>query len=252
MNTVKGKGVAGVENAASNHSMAVPAEQWDAWQKGLDCAAGRDGRETAHEKSYTTAAMDPRAFKDVIGLKPFSALSPRKIPNVIYLDADLMSCIGTCKWSARKPDARHSTAAFREANMIGVACGLAADGVSNPSCTHSGPFASRRVFDQVFLSAGYAHNDITVIGTDPGVCASFNGGTHMPFEDVALYRTIPTATIIDVTDANMLISVLRQCKDRSGRQVHPRRPQAGRQGVCGWRGDAHRPRDSASKKGRTS
>jgi transketolase len=38
----------------------------------------------------------------------------------------------------------------------------------------------------------------------------------MPFEDVALYRALPTATIIDVTDPAMLISVLRQCKDREG------------------------------------
>jgi transketolase len=38
----------------------------------------------------------------------------------------------------------------------------------------------------------------------------------MPFEDVALYRTIPTATIIDITDVPMLISVLKQCKDLPG------------------------------------
>ena len=99
--------------------------------------------------------------------------------------------------------------------MIGVACGLAATGYK-PIVHTFGPFASRRVFDQVFLSAGYAKNDITVIGTDPGVCASFNGGTHMPFEDVALYRAIPTATIVDITDVNMLISVLRQYKDMPG------------------------------------
>ena len=78
--------------------------------------------------------------------------------------------------------------------MIGVACGLAATGYK-PIVHTFGPFASRRVFDQVFLSAGYAKNDITIIGTDPGVTATFNGGTHMPFEDIALYRTIPTATI---------------------------------------------------------
>ena len=43
-----------------------------------------------------------------------------------------------------------------------------------------------------------------------------NGGTHMPFEDVALYRALPGATVIDVSDPTMLISVLRQCKDRKG------------------------------------
>ena len=39
----------------------------------------------------------------------------------------------------------------------------------------------------------------------------FNGSTHMPFEDVALYRVMPTATIIDVTDGAMLQNVLPSC-----------------------------------------
>lgn len=157
-------------------------------------------------------SMDPRLFKDVIGqtIRQLCA----EDPDVIYLDADLMSCIGTCKWSAENPE-RGVNCGISEANMIGVACGLAATGYK-PIVHTFGPFASRRVFDQVFLSAGYAKNDITVIGTDPGVCASFNGGTHMPFEDVALYRAIPTATIVDITDVNMLISVLRQYKDMPG------------------------------------
>ncbi len=157
-------------------------------------------------------SMDPRLFKDVIGqtIRQLSAENP----DVIYLDADLMSCIGTSGWACENPD-RGINCGISEANMIGVACGLAATGY-RPIVHTFGPFASRRVFDQVFLSAGYAKNDITVIGTDPGVTATFNGGTHMPFEDVALYRTIPTATILDITDATMLISVLRQCIDLPG------------------------------------
>ena len=157
-------------------------------------------------------SMDPRLFKDVIGqtIRQLSAENP----DVIYLDADLMSCIGTSGWACEHPD-RGINCGISEANMIGVACGLAATGY-RPIVHTFGPFASRRVFDQVFLSAGYAKNDITVIGTDPGVTATFNGGTHMPFEDIALYRTIPTATILDITDATMLISVLRQCKDHPG------------------------------------
>lgn len=156
--------------------------------------------------------METRAFKDILG-----TTIPRlceEDPSVIYLDADLTSCIGTAKWSAKNPD-RGVNCGISEANMIGVACGLAATGF-HPIAHTFGPFASRRVFDQVFLSAGYAKNDITVIGSDPGVTASFNGGTHMPFEDVALYRTIPTATVIDITDANMLIDVLEQAKNIPG------------------------------------
>ena len=156
--------------------------------------------------------MDKRAFKDVLGATIIGMLE--RDEHVIYLDADLMSCIGTAKYAAAHPD-RAIQCGIAEANMIGVASGLAASGF-RPIAHTFGTFASRRCFDQVFLSAGYARNDITVIGTDPGVCAAFNGGTHMPFEDVALYRALPGATVVDITDTAMLESVLPQCVDRPG------------------------------------
>ncbi|MDD2561028.1 MAG: transketolase C-terminal domain-containing protein [Eubacteriales bacterium] len=155
---------------------------------------------------------DPRTFKDVIGSTIISLLD--NDPDVIYVDADLMSTIGTYKYHQEHPD-RAINVGVSEANMMGVAGGLAAAGFK-PIAHTFGPFASRRSYDQVFLSAGYAHNDITVIGTDPGVCAAFNGGTHMPFEDVALYRAIPTATIFDVTDTVMLEDILRQAVNLPG------------------------------------
>ena len=156
--------------------------------------------------------MDPRLCKDVLG-EQIPTLCEAD-PDVVYLDADLMSCIGTLKWSHEHPT-RGIECGIAEANMIGVASGLASAGFK-PIVHSFGPFASRRCFDQIFLSAGYARNDITVIGTDPGVTATLNGGTHMPFEDVALYRVVPGSTVIDVTDPTMLISVLRQCVNRRG------------------------------------
>lgn len=155
---------------------------------------------------------DPRTFKDVIGKTIINLLETD--PDVIYLDADLMSTIGTYQYHQEHPD-RAINCGVSEANMMGTAGGLAAAGFK-PICHTFGPFASRRSFDQLFLSAGYAKNDITVIGTDPGVCAAFNGGTHMPFEDVALYRAIPTATIFDITDTVMLESVLKQAVNLPG------------------------------------
>ena len=156
--------------------------------------------------------LDPRQCKAVLG-ETIPAMAAED-PDVIYLDADLMNCIGTAKWAAEHPE-RAINCGIAEANMVGVAAGLAAAGFK-PIVHTFGPFASRRCFDQVFLSAGYAKNDITIIGTDPGVTATLHGGTHMPFEDVGIYRTLPGATVIDVTDPTMLISVLRQCKDRPG------------------------------------
>lgn len=156
--------------------------------------------------------MDKRACKEVLG-RVIPALV-KEDPKVVYLDADLMSCIGTLKGTRDVAD-RAINCGIAEANMIGVACGLASAGFK-PIVHTFGPFASRRCFDQVFLSAGYAKNDITIIGTDPGVMAAMNGGTHMPFEDMALYNTIPGATVIDVTDPTLLESVIRQCVNRKG------------------------------------
>ena len=156
--------------------------------------------------------MDKRACKEVLG-----RVIPQLVkedPEIVYLDADLMSCIGTLKGTRDVAD-RAINCGIAEANMIGVACGLASAGFK-PIVHTFGPFASRRCYDQIFLSGGYAKNSITVIGTDPGVTATMNGGTHMPFEDVALYRALPGSTVIDVTDPTLLISVLRQCVNRPG------------------------------------
>lgn len=147
-------------------------------------------------KVIYNGSADPRTFKDSL-----SVMIPKLLdedPNVIYLDADLMSCIGTGKYAKAHPD-RAINCGIAEANMVGIAAGLAAAGFK-PICHTFGPFASRRCYDQVFLSGAYAKNAITVIGSDPGVTAAMNGGTHMPFEDVALYRAIPGATIVDPAD----------------------------------------------------
>ena len=154
-------------------------------------------------KVIYNGSADPKGFKDVLG-----KLVPEMLendPELIYLDADLMSCLGTAKYGASHPD-RAINVGIAESNMVGIAAGLAAAGFK-PICHTFGPFASRRCFDQVFMSCGYAHNDITMIGTDPGVTAGYNGGTHMPFEDVAMYRTLPGATVIDAADTAQIADV---------------------------------------------
>lgn len=155
---------------------------------------------------------DVRTFKEALSREIPELLE--RDSDVIYLDADLMSCIGTLKYARTHSD-RAIDCGIAEANMAGMAAGLAAVGFK-PIIHSFGPFASRRCYDQVFLSGGYAGNDITVIGSDPGVTAAFNGGTHMPFEDVALYRALPGATVIDVTDTAMLSDILPKVINRKG------------------------------------
>lgn len=157
-------------------------------------------------------SADVRTFKEACAEVIPALLENDK--DAIYLDADLMSCIGTAKYAKAHPD-RAINCGIAEGNMAGIAAGLSAAGFK-PVCHSFGPFASRRCYDQVFMSAGYAQNPITVIGSDPGVTAAYNGGTHMPFEDMALYRAIPGATIVDVTDTAMFADVLPKLNNMPG------------------------------------
>lgn len=118
--------------------------------------------------------------------------------KLVHIDCDLMGCINTGKLQKAFPE-RTFNAGIAEQNAMGVAAGMAATGLT--AFVHSfGCFASRRMFDQAFLAAGYSELPVHVIGSDPGVTAAFNGATHMPFEDCALYMTIPNAVVIDSCD----------------------------------------------------
>ena len=134
--------------------------------------------------------------------------------RVVYLDCDLMNSIGmTGFWKKHPKNAINC--GIQEANMIGMAAGMSATGMI-PYVHTFGPFATRRVMDQVFLSAAYGKNNVRIIGSDPGVTAELNGGTHMPFEDMGLMRCIPEVTILEPTDSVMLADLLRQTKDLFG------------------------------------
>lgn len=134
--------------------------------------------------------------------------------DVVYLDADLFGSSGMKKFAAAHPQ-RAVNVGIAEANMIGIAAGLSA--VGKVPFVHSfGPFATRRCYDQIFLSGGYAGNTINIIGSDPGVTAAYNGGTHMPFEDVGLMRLIPGAVVVEPTDTVMLKALLEQLANRKG------------------------------------
>lgn len=142
--------------------------------------------------------------------------------RLVYLDADLVSAIKTGVLFEKYPD-RAINCGIAEANMIGTAAGLAANGLI--PFTHTfGCFATRRVFDQVFLSVGYADCHVKMIGSDPGICAEMNGGTHMPFEDMALMRAVPKMMVMEPSDATSLEAMIDQVVD-NGSSVYIRVPR---------------------------
>ncbi len=134
--------------------------------------------------------------------------------NLVYLDADLSSSMSMKNFAKAYPD-QYLNVGIAEANMVGIAAGLSATG--KVPFTHTfGPFATRRCYDQIFLSCAYGKNNVKIIGSDPGVTAAFNGGTHMPFEDVALMRAIPGCTVVEPTDTTMVSGIIDQIIDTDG------------------------------------
>lgn len=138
----------------------------------------------------------------------------KKDNKVVYLDADLMGSLKTQELWKKYPK-NVFNCGIQEANMVGVAAGLYLNGFK-PYIHSFAPFISRRVFDQVFLSVAYAQKSVRLIGSDAGIMATNNGGTHMSFEDVAMMRTVPNACVIDVTDGAMFRAFLKSTKDRAG------------------------------------
>lgn len=128
--------------------------------------------------------------------------------KICILDADLAKPNGTTPLYQKFPN-RCFDVGIQEANMIGVASGLASYGFKPIALTFA-PFATRRVCDQIAVSVSYAQQNVKIIGTDPGITAELNGGTHMSFEDIAVLRSIPEMTIYDATDPNQLAQALPQ------------------------------------------
>ena len=148
---------------------------------------------------------DSRACRDALALTLNEMMAEDK--SIVYVDCDLMGCINTKQLVKNYPD-RAFEAGIAEGNAAGVAAGLAATG--KKVFFHSfGTFSSRRCYDQIYMSAAYAGLSVRVLGSDAGVTAAFNGGTHMPLEDAAMYLSIPTATVIDPADYDQLASVTK-------------------------------------------
>lgn len=134
--------------------------------------------------------------------------------KVVFLDADLMGASKTQNLWKEYPD-RVFNCGIQEANMVGTAAGLYLAGYK-PYVHSFSPFVTRRTYDQLVVSVAYGHKDVHLIGSDAGIMASDNGGTHMSFEDVAIIRAIPGSCIVDVTDAAMFHALLLDTKDRTG------------------------------------
>ena len=130
----------------------------------------------------------------------------KKNDKIFILDADLAGAGGTKSLYAEFPS-RCVNVGIAEANMACIAVGLAASGFV-PFIHSFAPFASRRIFDQIAVSVSYSEQNVKIVGFDPGVHTTYNGGTHMCFEDIASMRALCNVTVLDIVDGVQLRKAL--------------------------------------------
>ena len=138
----------------------------------------------------------------------------KKDERIVVLDADLSSPNGTSPLYKEFPN-RCYNVGIAESNMVSIAAGLSSYGMI-PFIFTFAPFATRRTCDQIAVSLAYANQRAIIVGTDPGVTAETNGGTHMAFEDISVVRAIPRVMVYDVTDAYQLSQAIPQMVNYDG------------------------------------
>ena len=121
-----------------------------------------------------------------------------KYENLYVLDADLAAATKTGIFKKKFPE-RHIDCGIAEANMMGVAAGLATTG-KIPFASSFAMFAAGRAFEIVRNSIGYPHLNVKIGATHAGISVGEDGATHQCNEDIALMRTIPGMTIINPAD----------------------------------------------------
>ena len=120
--------------------------------------------------------------------------------RIVVLDADLQCCTRTEKFGALYPD-RSFNVGIAEANMVGMAAGLAACG-KTVFVNSFAMFTAGRAFEQIRNSLAYPHLNVKVIGTHAGVTVGKDGATHQCLEDLAAMRAIPGMMVLSPCDAN--------------------------------------------------
>jgi transketolase len=137
----------------------------------------------------------------------------RRRPEIVCLGADLTRQTETDLFRDQIPE-RFINVGMAEANMIGIAGGLARAGYIVFVNTF-GVFCTRRCYDQIAMSVAYPALNVKIVGFMPGL-SSPGGPSHQAIEDVALMRALPNMAIIDPADATEVRQAVAAIADRPG------------------------------------
>lgn len=135
-------------------------------------------------------------------------------PDLVVLDADLSGSTMTKDFARAYPD-RFFNMGIAEADMMGVAAGLAACGKTAFASSFA-MFAAGRAFEQVRNSIAYPHLNVKVVGSHGGLSVGEDGATHQCCEDLALMRAIPGMVVCCPCDGNEMRAAVRALADYRG------------------------------------
>ena len=145
--------------------------------------------------------------------KALAALAA-KDPDLVVLDADLSGSTMSKDFAAAAPD-RFFDMGIAEANMVGVAAGLAACG-KKPFVNSFAMFAAGRTWEQVRNSVAYPGLNVKVVGSHGGLSVGEDGATHQCIEDLAIMRAIPGMTVLCPCDGNEMTAAVQALVDYNG------------------------------------
>lgn len=122
-----------------------------------------------------------------------------KTPNLVVLDADLSGATKTNIFKKAYPE-RHFNVGIAEANLMGMAAGLATAG-KVPFASTFAIFGAGRAYEIIRNSICYPKLNVKIALTHAGISVGEDGGSHQSVEDIALMRVLPNMTVLSPADA---------------------------------------------------
>ena len=135
-------------------------------------------------------------------------------PDLVVLDADLSGSTMSKKFADKYPD-RFFNLGIAEANMTGVAAGLATCG-KKPFVNSFAMFSAGRAWEQVRNSIAYPRLNVKVIGSHGGLSVGEDGATHQCIEDYAIMRAIPGMVVVSPCDGPEMRQAVRALLEYDG------------------------------------
>ena len=124
----------------------------------------------------------------------------RRNGSVVALTADLKGSLKMDAFAAEFPE-RFIQCGIAEANMVGVAAGLAITG-KVPFIGSFAEFVTGRVYDQLRQEVAYGHTNVKIASSHAGITLGEDGATHQTMEDIALMRALPGMAVVVPCDFN--------------------------------------------------